>query len=186
MARARATHLSLGRLQLQLVLYVFLQPSVPELLDPVLCVIYSWYIVKTVGRSDRPIWICTSRVLCNPWTRASVWGGSIWGWVWIGIPWQRRKGHQLGTRSVHGDHGTERKPSPVSVAPGGRSTVLVPTSPPVQLAPRSCFPRTTTVSMSHQPALAFAISSEATDLTTGSLRELVDTSAMPSSRNSHT
>jgi hypothetical protein len=95
MARARATHLSLGRLQLQLVLYVFLQPSVPELLDPVLCVIYSWYIVKTVGRSDRPIWICTSRVLCNPWTRASVWG-NLYG-VWIGIPWQIRKGHQLAT-----------------------------------------------------------------------------------------
>jgi hypothetical protein len=78
---------------------------------------------------------------------------------------------QLGTRSVHGDHGTERKPSPVSGAPGGRSTVLVPASPPVQLAHRT---------------LAFAISSKATDLTKGSLRELVDTSAMPSSRNSHT
>lgn len=85
MARARATHLSLGRLQLQLVLYVFLQPSVPELLDPVLCVIYSWYIVKTVGRSDRPIWICTSRVLCNPWTRASVWGNLYGGVDWNSV-----------------------------------------------------------------------------------------------------
>ena len=57
------------------------------------------------------------------WIRASVWGNP---WGWNGIRGRDEKWNQLDTRSTHGDHGTELKPSPVSGAPGGRSTVLVP------------------------------------------------------------
>lgn len=102
----------------------FLQPAFWS--SRILCsASYSSYCL-TVGRSDRLILelqIASSAIRgVDPCLDL----GNPQGWMWNGIRGRDEKWNQLGTRSTHGDHGTERKPSPVSGAPGRRSTVLVP------------------------------------------------------------
>jgi hypothetical protein len=108
--------------RLQFVCLLVSATGVLELSDPVLCIILLYCL--TVGRSDRLILelqIASSAIRgVDPCLDL----GNPWGWN--GIRGRDEKWNQLGTRSTHGDHGTERKPSPVSGAPGGRSTVLVP------------------------------------------------------------
>ena len=96
--------------------------GVLKFLDPVLCIIVLVFL--TVGRSDRLILELQIASSTIRGVDPCLGLGNPWGWN--GIRGRDEKWNQLDTRSTHGDHGTELKPSPVSGAPG----VLVPVPVP--------------------------------------------------------